>query len=148
MSFYLIIIGSGPGGYVAAQLGLKTAIVEKENLGGVCLNWGCITTKSLLKKNNLKIRDVKLMIGSVKGYYAIGDVIPSISLAHVASYEGIICVEKITGLNPSPLNYNNVPMWIYTNTEISYVGSYEKEALKKGFQLKIVKFTALGKGIY
>jgi len=49
----LIIIGSGPGGYVAAirasQLGLKTAIVEKENLGGICLNWGCIPTKALLK---------------------------------------------------------------------------------------------------
>src|SRR5690554_5495758 len=51
--FDLIVIGSGPGGYVAAirasQLGLKTAIVERENLGGVCLNWGCIPTKALLK---------------------------------------------------------------------------------------------------
>ena len=49
----LIVIGSGPGAYVAAirasQLGLKTAVVEKENLGGVCLNWGCIPTKALLK---------------------------------------------------------------------------------------------------
>ena len=53
MNYDLIIIGSGPGGYVAAirasQLGLKTAIVEKENLGGICLNWGCIPTKALLK---------------------------------------------------------------------------------------------------
>src|SRR5512142_978317 len=52
-SFDVIIIGSGPGGYVAAircaQLGLKTAIVERENLGGVCLNWGCIPTKALLR---------------------------------------------------------------------------------------------------
>ena len=51
--FDLIIVGSGPGGYVAAirasQLGLKTAVVEKENLGGVCLNWGCIPTKALLR---------------------------------------------------------------------------------------------------
>ena len=51
--FDLIVIGSGPGGYVAAirasQLGLKTAIVERENLGGICLNWGCIPTKALLK---------------------------------------------------------------------------------------------------
>ena len=49
----IIIIGSGPGGYVTAirssQLGFKTAIVEKESLGGVCLNWGCIPTKALLK---------------------------------------------------------------------------------------------------
>src|SRR5258706_5511904 len=53
MDYDLIVIGSGPGGYVAAirasQLGLKTAIVEKEDLGGICLNWGCIPTKALLK---------------------------------------------------------------------------------------------------
>ena len=53
MNYDLLIIGSGPGGYVAAirasQLGLKTAIVEKETLGGICLNWGCIPTKALLK---------------------------------------------------------------------------------------------------
>ncbi len=53
MQYDLIVVGSGPGGYVAAirasQLGLKTAVVEKENLGGVCLNWGCIPTKALLK---------------------------------------------------------------------------------------------------
>jgi len=53
MKFDLIVIGSGPGGYVAAirasQLGLKTAVVERESLGGICLNWGCIPTKSLLK---------------------------------------------------------------------------------------------------
>ena len=52
-NFDLIVIGSGPGGYVAAiraaQLGLKVAIIEKENLGGICLNWGCIPTKALLK---------------------------------------------------------------------------------------------------
>ncbi|WP_259285842.1 dihydrolipoyl dehydrogenase [Candidatus Karelsulcia muelleri] len=84
---------------------------------------------------------------NVKGYYAIGDVIPSISLAHVASYEGIICVEKITGLNPLPLDYNNVPMCIYSNPEISSVGFSEKEATNKGYKFKIGKFpfTALGK---
>ena len=53
MNYDIIVIGSGPGGYVtairAAQLGFKTAIVEKENLGGICLNWGCIPTKALLK---------------------------------------------------------------------------------------------------
>src|SRR5690606_14641069 len=51
--FDLIVIGSGPGGYIAAiragQLGLKTAIVERDRLGGICLNWGCIPTKALLK---------------------------------------------------------------------------------------------------
>src|ERR1700761_7680137 len=53
MDYDVIVIGSGPGGYVAAirasQLGLKTAIVERESLGGICLNWGCIPTKALLK---------------------------------------------------------------------------------------------------
>lgn len=53
MAYDLIVIGSGPGGYVAAirgsQLGMKTAIIEKENIGGICLNWGCIPTKALLK---------------------------------------------------------------------------------------------------
>ncbi|MCH8545763.1 MAG: dihydrolipoyl dehydrogenase [Cryomorphaceae bacterium] len=57
MNYDVIIVGSGPGGYVAAirasQLGLKTAIVEKESLGGVCLNWGCIPTKALLKSANV-----------------------------------------------------------------------------------------------
>ena len=52
-TYDVIIIGSGPGGYVSAirasQLGLKTAIIEKESLGGICLNWGCIPTKALLK---------------------------------------------------------------------------------------------------
>ena len=57
MAYDIIVIGSGPGGYVAAiratQLGLKTAIVEKESLGGICLNWGCIPTKALLKSANV-----------------------------------------------------------------------------------------------
>ena len=52
-NYDIIVLGSGPGGYVtairASQLGFKTAIVEKESLGGVCLNWGCIPTKALLK---------------------------------------------------------------------------------------------------
>ena len=52
-SFDLVVVGGGPGGYVAAirasQLGMKTAVVERENLGGICLNWGCIPTKALLR---------------------------------------------------------------------------------------------------
>ncbi|HAY47396.1 MAG TPA: dihydrolipoyl dehydrogenase, partial [Thalassospira sp.] len=52
-NFDVIVIGAGPGGYVtairSAQLGLKTAVVEREHLGGICLNWGCIPTKALLR---------------------------------------------------------------------------------------------------
>jgi dihydrolipoamide dehydrogenase len=57
MNYDVIVLGSGPGGYVtairASQLGLKTAVIEKEALGGICLNWGCIPTKDLLKIANL-----------------------------------------------------------------------------------------------
>jgi dihydrolipoamide dehydrogenase len=57
MSYDIIVVGSGPGGYVtairASQLGMKTAIVERESLGGICLNWGCIPTKALLKSANV-----------------------------------------------------------------------------------------------
>ena len=53
MKYDVLVLGSGPGGYVAAirasQLGLKTAVIERESLGGICLNWGCIPTKALLK---------------------------------------------------------------------------------------------------
>ena len=53
MKYDVLVLGSGPGGYVAAirasQLGLKTGVIEKSELGGVCLNWGCIPTKALLK---------------------------------------------------------------------------------------------------
>src|ERR1035438_3641450 len=55
--FDIIIIGAGPGGYVAAiraaQLGMKTAIIEREHLGGICLNWGCIPTKALLRSSEI-----------------------------------------------------------------------------------------------
>src|SRR3954462_8876166 len=56
-SFDIIIVGGGPGGYVAAirasQLGMKTAIVEREHMGGICLNWGCIPTKALLRSSEI-----------------------------------------------------------------------------------------------
>src|ERR1700761_6179588 len=56
-SFDLVVVGGGPGGYVAAiraaQLGMKTAVVEREHLGGICLNWGCIPTKALLRSSEI-----------------------------------------------------------------------------------------------
>ena len=75
MNYDLIVIGSGPGGYVAAirasQLGLKTAVVERENLGGICLNWGCIPTKALLKSAQVfeylnHAADYGITVGSAK----------------------------------------------------------------------------------
>lgn len=84
---------------------------------------------------------------SVSGIYAIGDVIPTISLAHVASAEAICCVEKIAGLSPKKIDYSNVPSCVYTSPEISSVGLKEKEAIEKGYEVRVGKFpyTASGK---
>lgn len=77
---------------------------------------------------------------SVKGYYAIGDVVPGQALAHVASAEGIICVEKIAGQHVEPLDYNNIPGCTYCSPEIASVGYTEKAAKAAGYELKIGKF--------
>jgi dihydrolipoamide dehydrogenase len=337
MDYDLIVIGSGPGGYVAAirasQLGLKTAVIEKESVGGICLNWGCIPTKALLKsaqvfeyinhaadyginvngtgevnfesvikrsrgvadgmskgvqflmkKNKIDVvlgfgklkskgvvevkaadgstkqitakniilatggrsrelpnlkQDGKKVIGyreamslpkqpksivvvgsgaigiefayfynsigtkvtvdssgelckvnvktasgvevleaevvlsavgistniegigleetgvktdkgkvlvddfyrtNVEGIFAIGDIVKGQALAHVASAEGIICVEKIAGHSPEPLNYNNLPGCTYCSPEIASVGYTEKAAKEAGYEIKVGKF--------
>ena len=302
-NFDVIVLGSGPGGYVtairASQLGFKTAVIEKENLGGVCLNWGCIPTKALLKsaqvfeylkhagdygltvdgfdkdfdavvkrsrnvadgmskgvqflmkKNKIEVIDgfgklmpgkkvmgtevtvveflpnvvpvedediskqlertfkksgIKIMTSSevtkvdtsgegvkvtvktskgeeiieadivlsavgiksnienigleevgiavdrdkilvndyyqtnIPGYYAIGDVTPGQALAHVASAEGILCVEKLAGMHVEPLDYGNIPGCTYCTPEIASVGLTEKQAKEKGYELKVGKF--------
>ncbi|MFA7274540.1 MAG: dihydrolipoyl dehydrogenase [Crocinitomicaceae bacterium] len=77
---------------------------------------------------------------NIPGYYAIGDVIPTAALAHVASAEGIICVEKIAGHNPEPLDYGNIPGCTYASPEISSVGMTEAQAIEKGFKIKVGKF--------
>ena len=77
---------------------------------------------------------------NVPGYYAIGDVVPGPALAHVASAEGIICVEKIAGHNPEPIDYNNIPGCTYCSPEIASVGLTEEQAKEKGHELKIGKF--------
>ncbi len=77
---------------------------------------------------------------NIPGYYAIGDVIPGPALAHVASAEGIICVEKIAGHNPEPIDYNNIPGCTYCSPEIASVGLTEEKAKEKGYELKIGKF--------
>jgi dihydrolipoamide dehydrogenase len=84
---------------------------------------------------------------NVEGYYAIGDIVPGPALAHVASHEGIICVEKIAGHHPAPLNYGNIPGCTYTQPEVASVGLTEKAAREAGHAVKIGKFpyTASGK---
>ena len=77
---------------------------------------------------------------NIPGYYAIGDVVPGPALAHVASAEGITCVEKIAGLHVDPIDYGNIPGCTYASPEIASVGLTEKQALEKGYELKIGKF--------
>ncbi|MFD3001735.1 dihydrolipoyl dehydrogenase [Pontibacter toksunensis] len=77
---------------------------------------------------------------TVDGIYAIGDIVPGPALAHVASAEGIICVEKIAGHNPEPLNYGNIPGCTYCSPEIASVGLTEKAAREQGLDIKVGKF--------
>lgn len=77
---------------------------------------------------------------NIPGYYAIGDCVGGQALAHVASAEGIICVEKIAGHHPEPLDYNNIPGCTYCQPEVASVGMTEKAAKEAGYELKIGKF--------
>ncbi len=98
-----------------------------------------------LEETGIKTDKGKILVDdyyrtNVDGYYAIGDVVPGQALAHVASAEGIICVEKIAGHHPEPLDYNNIPGCTYTWPEIASVGYTEKAAKEAGYELKIGKF--------
>jgi len=79
-------------------------------------------------------------VTNIPGYYAIGDVTPGQALAHVASAEGILCVEKIAGMHVEPLDYGNIPGCTYCMPEIASVGLTEKQAIEKGYELKVGKF--------
>ncbi|HOP04107.1 MAG TPA: dihydrolipoyl dehydrogenase [Tenuifilaceae bacterium] len=84
---------------------------------------------------------------NIEGIYAIGDIVPGPALAHVASAEGIACVEKIAGMDVHPVNYKSVPGCTYTMPEVSSVGMTEKAAKEAGYEIKVGKFpfTASGK---
>ncbi|HLT49840.1 dihydrolipoyl dehydrogenase [Aequorivita nionensis] len=77
---------------------------------------------------------------NIPGYYAIGDITPGPALAHVASAEGITCVEKIAGLHVEPIDYGNIPGCTYASPEIASVGMTEKQAKDAGYELKVGKF--------
>ncbi len=84
---------------------------------------------------------------NIPGIYAIGDVIKGPALAHVASHEGILCVEKIKGLEVEPLDYHNIPSCTYCMPEVASVGYTEQAAKEAGYEVKVGKFpfTASGK---
>ncbi len=87
-----------------------------------------------------KIKVDEFYATNIPGYYAIGDCVPGQALAHVASAEGITCVEKIAGHHPEPIDYNNIPGCTYSTPEIASVGYTEKAAKEAGYELKVGKF--------
>jgi len=120
---------------VLSAVGVSTNI---ENIGleetGVKTDKGKVIVDDYYKTN-------------VPNVYAIGDIVKGQALAHVASAEGIICVEKIAGHHPQPLDYNNIPGCTYCSPEVASVGYTEEAARKAGYQIKVGKFpfTASGK---
>ncbi len=125
----------------------KTEILEKLNVDivlsatGVLPNIENIGIEALgIKIENGFIAVDDFYETSVKGIYAIGDIVAGPALAHTASAEGIICVEKIAGVNPSPLDYSNIPSCTYCTPEVASVGMTEVEAKEAGYKLKVGKF--------
>ena len=113
---------------VLSAVGIKTNI---ENIG--------------LEDVGIAIDNDKIMVNdfyqtNLPGYYAIGDVTRGQSLAHVASAEGILCVEKIAGHNLEPLDYGNIPGCTYCTPEVASVGMTETQAKEKGYEIKVGKF--------
>jgi dihydrolipoamide dehydrogenase len=105
-----------------------------------------------LEDIGVKTDKVKIIVDAfyrtnIDGVYAIGDIVPGQALAHVASAEAICCVEAIAGLNPKPIDYQNIPSGIYTTPEVASIGMTEQEATEKTIAVKIGKFpyTASGK---
>ena len=113
---------------VLSAVGIEANI---ENLGleevGIAADRGRILVNDFFQTN-------------IPGYYAIGDCIPGPALAHVGSAEGIICIEKIAGQNPEPLDYNNIPGCTYCSPEVASVGYTEKAAKEAGYEVKVGKF--------
>ena len=98
-----------------------------------------------LFKNHIKV-DKKNYQTNIPGIYAIGDVIGPPWLAHVASSEGIHCIETIKGMNPHPVNYNNIPGCTYCVPQVASVGLTEDKAREAGYELKIGKFPFMASG--
>ena len=95
---------------------------------------------------NGKIKVDEFYRTNVEGYYAIGDVIDTPALAHVASAEGITCIEHIKGLDVEPVDYDNIPSNIYTSPEIASVGFTEEQAKEKGYDIRVGKFPFMASG--
>ncbi len=119
---------------ILSAVGIKTNI---ENIGledvGIVVDRDKIIVNDFYQTN-------------IPGYYAIGDVTPGQALAHVASAEGILCVEKIADLHVEPLDYGNIPGCTYATPEIASVGLTEQQAKDKGLDIKVGKFPFAASG--
>jgi dihydrolipoamide dehydrogenase len=93
-----------------------------------------------VQHENGKVKVDEYYRTNVDGVYAIGDIVHGPALAHVASHEGITCVEAFCGLHPEPVDYGNIPSCTYTNPEVASVGMTEKQAIDKGYEIKVGKF--------
>ncbi|MBL1233477.1 MAG: dihydrolipoyl dehydrogenase [Flavobacteriales bacterium] len=113
---------------VLSAVGIKSNI---ENIG--LEEVGIVTDKDKIIVNDYYQTNIP-------GYFAIGDVVPGPALAHVASAEGIICVEKIKGMHVEPLDYGNIPGCTYCSPEVASVGMTEKAAKEAGYEVKVGKF--------
>ncbi len=113
---------------------LLSAVGIKTNIEGIGLEEVGIATD----RDKILVNDYYQT--NVPGYYAIGDVTPGQALAHVASAEGILCVEKIAGMHVEALDYGNIPGCTYATPEIASVGLTEKAAKEKGYEIKVGKF--------
>jgi dihydrolipoamide dehydrogenase len=113
---------------ILSAVGIKSNI---ENIG--LEDVGIVTDKDKILVNNFYQTNIP-------GYYAIGDVVPGPALAHVASAEGITCVEKIAGLHTEAVDYGNIPGCTYATPEIASVGLTEAKAKEQGYEIKVGKF--------
>ena len=111
-----------------------SAVGVTANIENIGLEEVGITTEKDLIKVDEYYRTNK------EGYYAIGDCVPGPALAHVASAEGITCVEKIAGETPAPIDYNNIPSCTYCSPEVASVGMTEAQAKEAGYEIKVGKF--------
>jgi len=118
-----------------------SAVGIATNIEGIGLEEVGIVTE----KGKIKVDDYYQT--NVPGYYAIGDIVHGPALAHVASHEGITCVEKIAGNDVEPIDYGNIPACTYTSPEVASVGMTDKQAEEAGYEIKVGKFpfTASGK---
>lgn len=111
-----------------------SAVGISANIEGIGLEEMKVATE------NGKVKVDEFYRTNVEGVYAIGDIVAGPALAHVASAEGIVCIEKIAGLNPEPIDYGNIPGCTYTIPEVSSVGMTEAKAKEAGYELKVGKF--------